>query len=81
MPFLTGQDSDRPHEELFWRSKRRTAIRVGDWKLVRNPGRGSDGEWELYNLAEDLGETNNLWLKHPDIVEELTKVLAGAGAE
>jgi len=61
------------------------AIREGKWKL--NMLRGSGGSlkpafiepqpgeaiYELYNLEEDLGETNNLYFEHPDIVERLTK--------
>ncbi len=60
------------------------AIRRGDWKLCL--GRGSGGfsapqkiepkpgepEGELYNLAADSGETDNVYLKHPDVVAELT---------
>jgi arylsulfatase A-like enzyme len=33
------------------------AIREGDWKLIEH---FEDGSVELYNLAEDVGETNNL---------------------
>jgi arylsulfatase A len=60
------------------------AIREGKWKL--NMLRGSGGSlkptliipqageplYELYNLEEDPGETNNLYFDHPEIVEELT---------
>ncbi len=34
-----------------------TAIRSGDWKLIE---RHEDGALELYNLANDIGETKNL---------------------
>jgi len=60
------------------------AIREGDWKL--NMFRGSGGSlkpkfivpeeveaiYELYNLKDDPGETNNLYFEHPEIVEDLT---------
>lgn len=60
------------------------AIREGKWKL--NMSRGSGGSlepvtievkpgeplYELYNLEEDQGETNNLYAKHPEIVVQLT---------
>jgi len=63
------------------------AIRDGMWKL--NMLRGSGGSYkpafveikegeapfELYNIVEDPGETNNLYFEHPEIVEELkTKI-------
>ena len=34
---------------------------------------GPDGQ--LYNLKEDIGEQNNLYDKHPEIVQRLTKML------
>ena len=59
MPYLRGEKTGRPHEMLFWRQGPRTAIRVGDWKLLRN-GRREGGPWELYHLATDLVEQNDL---------------------
>ncbi|WP_367870945.1 arylsulfatase [Luteolibacter sp. Populi] len=55
-------------EELFGNR----AIRQGDWKLINTiPGAGGSGEWELYNLRSDPGETINLFPKHPDKHAEL----------
>lgn len=65
MPILTRESTDRPHEMLFWRLNQRTAIRVLDWKLLRNPQRGHESDWELYNLAEDLSEKTNLADQEP----------------
>lgn len=59
LPMLTLPESDAPHEELFWRMNRRAALRSGDWKVVRNaPSTG--GKWELFNLADDLAEADDL---------------------
>jgi len=71
MPFLTGERQGRPHETLFWRAKQRTAIRVGDWKLVRNPRGRSGNDWQLYDLAKDLSEKNNLARTKPEKLEEM----------
>ena len=49
-------------------------LRIGDWKLLSNP----DGKSiELYDLATDIGETNNLAGDHPDRVTALLKSLLG----
>jgi len=45
------------------------AIRDGDWKLLVNAD-GSD--LELYNLAEDKNETNNVAAEHPAVVKRLS---------
>ncbi len=49
-----------------------TMVRKGDWKLVY---RMAPGKLELYNLAEDIGETNDLSEKYPEKLQELAKEL------
>ena len=73
VPYLTGEDDRRPHETLFWRQGGKTAMRHGDWKLVRMGGKARVRKtaWELYDLSEDVAETNNLAKDHPDVLEQL----------
>lgn len=76
IPYLNGKKSGRPHKTLFWRQGGRTAIRHGDWKLVRmshRPGR-DDAKWELYDLSKDISEANNLAATHPEKLAELIAV-------
>lgn len=73
---LSDPDADLGREPLFWHYPHwgnqggipSSAIRDGDWKLI-------DFYWkkgtELYNLAEDPGEKNNLAEKNPEKVKEL----------
>lgn len=65
----------QPHPDgLFWRTGTRHAFRKGEWKIVRHgrrARRGPDGEWELYHLARDIGETENLAESNPWMLEEL----------
>jgi arylsulfatase A len=49
------------------------AIRAGDWKLIEY---FEDGRVELYNLREDLGETEDLAASMPEKAAELRKKLA-----
>ena len=73
LPFLTTASDESPHNELFWRVGTKAAIRSGDWKLLRNPGRRQkNAEWELYNLKDDIGETSNLAAEQPARVKQLT---------
>ena len=44
------------------------AIRMGDWKLLE---RFEDGRVHLYNLADDLGEKNDLAAKQPRRVKAM----------
>lgn len=46
------------------------------WKITTEHARGqsfSEGEWQLYNLAADPTETQNLAGKHPDVVADLDR--------
>ena len=76
IPFVTGKNNDIPHMTLFWRQGGKTALRHGDWKLVR-PGRrlGAGNEkWELYDLSNDFSETNDLAVTEPERLAELVKI-------
>ena len=52
----------------LWRTTPAGAIRRGDWKLIEF---FEDGQLELYNIAQDIGETRNLSQSRPDKVQEL----------
>ncbi|MBI4664573.1 MAG: sulfatase-like hydrolase/transferase [Verrucomicrobia bacterium] len=85
LPFLTGEKTGAPHDALYWRFGQQMAIRMGDWKLVKAPGAGLQGQGgglrrdvvndlagaHLYNLAKDLGETTNLAGQEPEKFKQL----------
>ncbi len=63
-------DSTPPHETFFYYSgDTLEAVRKGKWKLhVYKTDREIR---ELYNLENDISETENLYKKRPEIVEDL----------
>jgi arylsulfatase A-like enzyme len=67
-PFLRGDNKAAPHASLAWRFGPQKAIREGDWKLVdaRDFETKSQSGWKLYNLASDIGETDDLTEKFPE---------------
>ena len=70
LPHLTGKDHGPPHEMLYWRMTTRTALRKRDWKIVAPRYKGTP-HFELYNLADDLGEQKNLAETRRDKLAEL----------
>lgn len=70
IPFLSGQDKSAPHDALMWRWIAQSAIREGDWKLLR----GGKREY-LYNLKSDIEEKHNLASEHPEIAGQLREKL------
>jgi arylsulfatase A-like enzyme len=71
VPYLKGDTDRPPHEMLLWRFGPQSAVRKGDWKLVHMNNKGP----RLYNLAEDIGEKNDLAGEKPELVKELEAAL------
>ncbi|MCK5820395.1 MAG: arylsulfatase [Bacteroidales bacterium] len=72
LPTLTGKGIQEEHEYMFWIGGRRWAVRSGDWKAVSARFKGkSPVDWELYNLAEDKGETTNIAEEYPEQLKKL----------
>ncbi|MEM7697555.1 MAG: sulfatase-like hydrolase/transferase [Verrucomicrobiota bacterium] len=70
---LLGEPAAKsPHVTLFYEVE---GIRRGDWKLVRVPIKKKGIQSQLFNLAADLGERQNLAQDHPDIVGDLETLL------
>ncbi|MFV0248197.1 MAG: arylsulfatase [Tenacibaculum sp.] len=82
LPVLKGK-AIKPHNYLVWEmlldghwKKQihggfRQAVRFGQWKAVRY---GVNKEVQLFNLSNDIGETNNIASKHPDIVKHVNEI-------
>lgn len=62
-----AKDGEGLHDSLWWLHEGNRALRVGNWKLVA----AKNEPWELYDLAVDRSETNNLAAQHPDTVRTL----------
>ncbi len=89
LPLLLGNEKEyvRPEALIQHSSRGLFVVRQGDWKLILGLGSGGfskpetvqpkEGEapGQLYNLKDDIAETNNVYLKFPAKVEELSKIL------
>ncbi|HSU57356.1 MAG TPA: sulfatase [Candidatus Dormibacteraeota bacterium] len=80
LPFLSGEKKGAPHDALFWRFGEQTAVRIGNYKLVRYDSNVETRTGKahqpvigprLYNLASDIGETKDLASAMPDKAKEL----------
>ncbi|MCF2948214.1 sulfatase-like hydrolase/transferase [Paraglaciecola aquimarina] len=74
-------DKIQPPETLFFNDKgQQSVIYQGRWKLLSEPGwylqtLAKPGiNYELYDLFNDPGETNNLAKKKPELVKKLDKL-------
>lgn len=65
LPLLTGNKIQR-NVPLFWEWSSGKAIQDKEWKLVSNKDK-----WQLYNLAKDPTEENDLFASEPEKVKKL----------
>ncbi len=76
-PLLCGQGA-LPRDTLYWHYPHyhtlppHSAVRCGDWKLIRHL---EDRVIELFNLAEDSGESQNLAAQFPEKAKQMAGVL------
>lgn len=75
LPFLNNEKPGCPHECLFWRYGRQTAVRAGEWKLVKSDEGPAPAR--LFNLAEDVSEKNDSIEKNPGKANELQAAYDG----
>jgi arylsulfatase A-like enzyme len=74
-PFLNGV-SDSIYDEnyiMVWELFNRVGVRNGDFKMIKVPEKFGTGDWELFNLASDPGETTDIRDQHPDQLQKMIK--------
>jgi arylsulfatase A-like enzyme len=77
-PTLTGKGHQRKHEFLFWDFTGyggQQAVLLGDWKGVRRNLHQAAAKIELYNLANDIGEQNDVADQRPEIVRRVAAIM------
>ncbi|MGB2252240.1 MAG: sulfatase family protein [Flavobacteriaceae bacterium] len=81
MDLLMGK-SDQGRDELVIEATSRTAFKKGDWVMIppyKGPAvnekvqieLGNDSDFQLYNLAQDIGQQNNLADSQPEKLQEM----------
>ena len=82
MPLLKGEDKAIRQNAVSAAASGTPGLRSGSWKYIPAPSAGSKGKpgdpsqpVQLYNLADDLGETKNLAAAMPEKVAEMKALL------
>ncbi|MEN3953301.1 arylsulfatase [Iodidimonas sp. SYSU 1G8] len=76
VPYLNGEtdEAHAPDHATGWELFGRRAIRQGGWKAVYIPEPWGPGEWQLYDLGQDPGETDDLATREPGKLDELLRL-------
>jgi hypothetical protein len=94
-PVLSGQAKESSRQaHYYFNGNRLEAVRSGPWKLaIRPQNEGKQGEKpitaalvkqhkpRLYNLVDDIGENKDVAAEHPEVVEQLQKLVAEMDAD
>ncbi|MBN2448746.1 MAG: sulfatase-like hydrolase/transferase [Lentisphaeria bacterium] len=79
VPELLGEEAagraQERHKAFYWELGGQTAVRLGTWKAVRPK---PDAAWELYDLAKDVQERNNLAAGQAEILAAMTAFAAAS---
>ena len=81
----TGE-AQRTHESFYWEFHERgfrQAVRFDDWKAVRYFSQEEFNEGvvpplQLFNLADDIAEENDIAAEHPEVVARAEEILAAS---
>lgn len=73
LPVLSGEAESAygPDEARAVEVSGNSALYLGDYKITRSVPPVGDGQWRLYNLASDPGETNDLSASEPAVKARL----------
>ncbi len=74
---MKGQKQEQ-HKYLYWEFYAYNGwqvVRKGDWKAVKKNMSKGNTKLELYNLKDDLAESQNIANKHPEIIREMEAIM------
>lgn len=70
VPIFRNEEFD-DERVLFNRWQKGKTVITPDWKMVTHR---NGGDWELYNMRNDITETRDLSSENPEVMEELKKL-------
>ena len=80
LPTLLEHKQQDKHDHLYWEFHRygegKQALRMDNWKAVKlQAGSQPEAPIELYDLATDAGEQNNVAAQNPEIVQKMAEIM------
>lgn len=73
LPLVKGKDKPVHNSPIFWEHEGNGAVRMGNFKLVKEYKPKNSSNWELYDISKDRSEVNDLALFNPALVKELSQ--------
>ena len=78
LPTILDKGEQKKHEFLYWEFSGyggQQAVRLGDWKGIRQNMHKGNTQIQLFDLAKDVSETTDLARQNPMIVERMLRIM------
>ena len=78
MPTIVQKGRQEKHEYLYWEYPERRgqqAVRLGNWKGIRDSTRDGNLTIKLFNLENDITESDDLAATNPEIVSKIEQIM------
>lgn len=78
LPTLLGKENQEEHEYLYWEFPEyngQQAVRMGHYKAIRKNIQKGNLEIELYDLSNEIQESNNIAAQNPEIIDRVKEIM------
>lgn len=79
MPTILNKGKQKTHEFLYWEYPERRgqqAVRINNWKGIRDSTRNGNMKIHLFNLQNDITEVSDLADNNPEIVRQIEQIMS-----
>jgi arylsulfatase A len=81
-PTLVSAKTQKEHQYLYWEFHEeggKVAVRMGDWKGIKlGYGKNPEGKMLLFNLSQDINESNDIAAQNPEVVRKIETIIKKA---
>jgi arylsulfatase len=78
LPTILGKGEQKKHDFLYWEFPGyggQQAVRMGDWKALRQNMHKGNMNLQLFNFAKDLSETTDVAAQNPQVVARMEAIM------
>ena len=78
LPTILQKGKQEKHKYLYWEYPERRgqqAVRIENWKGIRDSTRNGNLKIQLYNLENDITESQDVAVRYPEIVRQMEEIM------
>lgn len=78
LPSITGKGRQKTHKYLYWEfpeGRGQQAVRIGNWKGLRNNTHDGNMDINLFDLSVDITEDHDVSAENPEMVRKIGEIM------